>query len=79
MQITKENKIRQTIRLVLDDDTKIKNKFLIVLKEFIEDETNVDIEGAIDRIDIEMYTQLSDIEIKLVTVKEDKLKLLSVK
>ena len=79
MRITKENKIRQTIKLVLDDNTKIKNKFLIVLKEFIGDETNVDIEGIIDRIDIEMYTQLSDIEIKLVTVKEDKLKLLSVK
>jgi len=76
-EITKENKIKQTLAFELDNGKTDYIEFIGLLKKFFEKKMGSEIEGTIERIDITTYS--CSLDIKIVTVKEDKLKLIAVK
>ena len=77
MQITTENKIRQTLKLVVKKDEDSYPLFMDMIKTFVEKEGDTEIEGKIENMVIEMDKYCDQqIQIKIMTIKEDKLKLL---
>ena len=81
-EITKTNKIKQELKVVLTAGTQEFDKFMSTFTAFVEEESQQTVEGQIHRISICSSTNydsdvIRDVDICISTLKEDKLKLLT--
>lgn len=72
IKIEKVNRIENKLKYVLEMNSKEQQDFIKLIKDFIESKTKNKIEGIIEKIDITSYS-MGDIDINIVSLKEDKL------
>lgn len=72
------NRIENKLKYELKDGTKEHEEFIKLITDFVESKSNNKIEGTIQKIDVSSYS-MGDIDISILSLKEDKLKFIELK
>lgn len=73
MNIARENKIKQTIKIELENSTDEHALFIKTFQDWVQQNSGQKIEGKIESINVETQSWNSNFVITVRTVKEDKL------